>query len=29
VPYDVTATQNLMIEQGLPIRLVARLSHGQ
>jgi predicted phosphodiesterase len=29
VPYDITATQNLMIEQGLPIRLVARLSHGQ
>jgi diadenosine tetraphosphatase ApaH/serine/threonine PP2A family protein phosphatase len=28
VPYDVAATQAMMIEQRLPIRLVARLSRG-
>jgi diadenosine tetraphosphatase ApaH/serine/threonine PP2A family protein phosphatase len=28
VPYDITATQAKMVEQRLPIRLVARLSHG-
>jgi predicted phosphodiesterase len=28
VPYDITATQARMVEERLPIRLVARLSHG-
>jgi len=28
VPYDIAATQAKMVEQRLPIRLVARLSHG-
>jgi len=28
VPYDITATQTRMVEERLPIRLVARLSHG-
>jgi len=28
VPYNVTATQARMVEQKLPMRLVARLSHG-
>ncbi|MGD9117079.1 MAG: metallophosphoesterase family protein [Dehalococcoidia bacterium] len=28
VPYDVTATQSRMVEEKLPMRLVARLSHG-
>jgi len=28
VPYDVTETQSRMVEQKLPMRLVARLSHG-
>ncbi|MFC1943598.1 hypothetical protein ACFLWO_03360 [Chloroflexota bacterium] len=28
VPYDIRATQDRMVERGLPIRLVARLSHG-
>lgn len=28
VPYDITATQALMMEQRLPIRLIARLSYG-
>lgn len=28
VPYDVTATQAKMVEKRLPMRLVARLSHG-
>ena len=28
VPYDVTETQSHMVEQKLPMRLVARLSHG-
>ena len=28
VPYDITATQAKMVEQRLPMRLVARLSHG-
>jgi diadenosine tetraphosphatase ApaH/serine/threonine PP2A family protein phosphatase len=28
VPYDVAATQAKMVEQRLPMRLVARLSHG-
>ena len=28
VPYDITATQAKMVEERLPIRLVARLSHG-
>jgi diadenosine tetraphosphatase ApaH/serine/threonine PP2A family protein phosphatase len=28
VPYDIAATQARMVEQRLPIRLVARLSHG-
>jgi diadenosine tetraphosphatase ApaH/serine/threonine PP2A family protein phosphatase len=29
VPYDITATQAKMVEQRLPMRLVARLSHGE
>lgn len=28
IPYDIAATQAKMIEQRLPVRLVARLSHG-
>jgi len=28
VPYDITETQSRMVEQKLPMRLVARLSHG-
>jgi diadenosine tetraphosphatase ApaH/serine/threonine PP2A family protein phosphatase len=28
VPYDIRATQDKMVTQGLPIRLVARLSYG-
>jgi diadenosine tetraphosphatase ApaH/serine/threonine PP2A family protein phosphatase len=28
VPYDITATQTRMVEHMLPMRLVARLSHG-
>jgi len=28
VPYDITATQAKMVEQRLPMRLVARLSRG-
>jgi predicted phosphodiesterase len=28
IPYDIAATQARMIEQRLPLRLVARLSHG-
>jgi diadenosine tetraphosphatase ApaH/serine/threonine PP2A family protein phosphatase len=28
VPYDVRSTQDKMVEYGLPMRLVARLSHG-
>jgi len=28
VPYDIHSTQDRMVEHGLPIRLVARLSHG-
>ncbi|GAI27359.1 unnamed protein product, partial [marine sediment metagenome] len=28
VPYDIGATQAKMVEQRLPMRLVARLSHG-
>jgi predicted phosphodiesterase len=28
VPYDITATQARMVEKKLPMRLVARLSHG-
>ncbi len=28
VPYDICATQDRMVERGLPMRLVARLSHG-
>ena len=28
IPYDIAATQAKMMEQGLPLRLVARLSHG-
>jgi len=28
VPYDIGATQNRMARQNLPVRLVARLSHG-
>ena len=29
VPYDIAATQAKMVEQRLPMRLVARLSHGE
>ena len=29
VPYDIRATQDRMVERGLPMRLVARLSHGR
>ena len=28
VPYDINATQTRMMENGLPIRLVVRLSYG-
>jgi len=28
IPYDIDATQARMVEHGLPMRLVARLSHG-
>jgi len=28
VPYDIRTTQDRMVERGLPMRLVARLSHG-
>jgi diadenosine tetraphosphatase ApaH/serine/threonine PP2A family protein phosphatase len=28
VPYDIAATQAKMVEKRLPMRLVARLSHG-
>jgi predicted phosphodiesterase len=28
VPYDIVATQNKMMQQGLPVRLVVRLSQG-
>ncbi len=28
VPYDIHSTQDRMVERGLPMRLVARLSHG-
>jgi len=28
IPYDIAATQDKMMQNGLPIRLVLRLSHG-
>jgi len=28
IPYDINLTQNRMVEHNLPVRLVARLSHG-
>jgi len=28
IPYDIEATQDKMMQNGLPVRLVVRLSHG-